>query len=215
MSFADAVKSCFTQFATFSGRARRSEYWWFSLFSILASFVGIVVLALISGILASLLPDSISGVFTALVALVAVVGYFLLVVPGLAVFSRRMHDTGRSAWWLLLCFVPFASIALLVFACIDSQPDNSYGPSPKSRAGGYPGSYPGGYPGQAYPVVAQPGYGLAPYGRVVPGQVLPGQPLTNQSPYGQPHPGQAPYGQPPSDQAYGQPSPPQQYPPQQ
>jgi uncharacterized membrane protein YhaH (DUF805 family) len=211
MSFADAIRSCFAQFATFSGRARRSEYWWFSQFSILAGFVGIVVLALISGIVGSILPDSVSGAFTALVSLVAVVGYFMLVIPGLAVFSRRMHDTGRSAWWLLLCVVPFGGIVLLVFACSDSQPDNRYGPSPKSRAEGYLGSHPGGYPGQAYPGV-QPAYGLVPYGPVVPGQlvpgqVLPGQPPFNQSPYGQPRPGQAPYGQPPSDQAYGQPRP--------
>ena len=55
------------------------------------------------------------------------------VVPGLAVAVRRLHDTGRSGWWVLISFVPFVgAILLLVFACQDSQPgSNQYGPSPK------------------------------------------------------------------------------------
>ena len=54
-----------------------------------------------------------------------------LALPGLAVTARRLHDTDRSAWWILLGLVPFGSIALLVFEVQDSHPDNRFGPSPK------------------------------------------------------------------------------------
>ncbi len=62
----------------------------------------------------------------------------------LAVGVRRLHDTARSGWWILLAFVPVASIVLLVFMCLDSEPrPNAYGPSPKHAPGGYEAA--GGY----------------------------------------------------------------------
>ena len=115
MSFSAAVKSCFANYVTFSGRARRSEYWWFVLFNILLSIVAWVL-------------DKAVGnqVFTALVT----AGLFL---PGLAVTVRRLHDRGRSGFWVFIALVPFVgAIVLLVFVCQDSTPgENAYGPSPK------------------------------------------------------------------------------------
>jgi uncharacterized membrane protein YhaH (DUF805 family) len=117
VSFAEAVSVCLKKYATFSGRARRSEYWWFVLLG-----GGVNVIAAI--------VDNAAG--TSIFAIVAGLGLFL---PGLAVAIRRLHDTNRSGWWYLLVFVPFGAVALIVFCCQDSVPVvNAYGPSPKSFA---------------------------------------------------------------------------------
>jgi uncharacterized membrane protein YhaH (DUF805 family) len=118
MSFGDAVRSVLTQYVGFSGRARRSEYWYFFLFNVLVSSAIRLVASLLNAPLLSLL-----GVLVALA--------FLL--PGLAVSVRRLHDTGRSGWWLLIGLIPLAgAIVLLVFFCTDSEPGpNRFGPPVK------------------------------------------------------------------------------------
>jgi uncharacterized membrane protein YhaH (DUF805 family) len=122
MGFPDAVRSVLTRYADFSGRARRAEYWWFFLFAVLVALVA----AVLDGIIGA-------SVFSLLTALG-------LLVPNLAVSVRRLHDTDRSGWWLLLNLVPFGGIVLLVFYCLEGQPHpNRFGPSPKSPAiGGWP-----------------------------------------------------------------------------
>jgi uncharacterized membrane protein YhaH (DUF805 family) len=228
MSFSQAVRSCLTQYATFSGRARRSEYWFFILASMLAGLAMLIVLGVFSAILQAALPDSAYDVGSGLVGLLYLVGIGGLAIPTLAVFTRRMHDTGRSGWWWFLSLLPFGGIAVLVFLCTDSQPDNQYGPATKSRNGypGFPGQpyagqspygQPGyGQPGYGQPNYGQPGYGQpqAPYGQPGYGQPGYGQP---EAPYGQPEYGQPGYGQPTQAQppygspSYGQPpAPPQQ-----
>jgi uncharacterized membrane protein YhaH (DUF805 family) len=121
MGFPDAVRSALSQYAVFSGRARRAEYWWFVLFYVIAYVVAAVI-------------DQALGapVLTLIVALG-------LLVPSLAVSVRRLHDTDRSGWWLLLGLIPFGGIVVLVFECLDGQPGpNRYGPSPKyAPATGY------------------------------------------------------------------------------
>jgi uncharacterized membrane protein YhaH (DUF805 family) len=101
----------------FTGRARRKEYWMFALIS------GIIGLALRA-------VDYIVGapVFTWIYALA-------ILLPGLAVVVRRLHDTGRSGWWYLIILIPVVGgIVLLVFTCLDSEGDNKYGPNPKAVA---------------------------------------------------------------------------------
>ncbi|WP_233356542.1 DUF805 domain-containing protein [Pseudomonas mangrovi] len=103
------------KYAVFDGRARRAEYWWFTLFSVIAS----IVLSIIDGILG--MPSVLSGIYALAVLL-----------PSIGVAIRRLHDTGRSGWWLLLALVPIAGIVLIVFLALDSQPgENQYGPNPK------------------------------------------------------------------------------------
>jgi uncharacterized membrane protein YhaH (DUF805 family) len=116
MSFSAAIKSCFANYVTFSGRARRSEYWWFVLFNLLLSIVAWVLDAAVG-----------TPIFAALVT----AG---LLLPGLAVTVRRLHDRGRSGFWVFIALVPFVgAVVLLVFVCQDSTPgDNAYGPSPKA-----------------------------------------------------------------------------------
>lgn len=109
------------EFATFSGRARRREYWMFVLVNLGA--------ALVAALLDQLLFGGDTAVISGLYALA-------VLVPGLAVAVRRLHDTGRSGWWLLISLVPLVGgIVLFVFLVLDSDPGpNAYGPSPKPAA---------------------------------------------------------------------------------
>jgi len=118
--FLKAVSS----YAAFSGRARRSEYWYFYLF-----FMVFYVAALVVDVaVGSWSADAGAGLVSTLFS-------FVLLLPGLAVTVRRLHDTGRSGWWVLLYFVPIVGlVVMLVFLCTDSQPgDNAYGPNPKDQ----------------------------------------------------------------------------------
>ncbi|TXK49270.1 DUF805 domain-containing protein [Pontibacter qinzhouensis] len=110
------------KYAEFSGRARRSEYWYFFLFNILVS----MALAGVDFIIGSALMGGSIGLLGGLYSLA-------VFIPGLAVSVRRLHDTGRSGWWLLISLVPFIGwIVLIVFMFTDSQyDDNQYGPNLK------------------------------------------------------------------------------------
>lgn len=111
-------------YANFNGRARRKEYWMFTLFNIIA----VIAITIVAGILGSI-SDTLGSIM-AIVYLIYVVAVFI---PSIAVTVRRLHDTDKSAWWLLLILVPIASIVLIVFLCLDSTPaDNQYGPNPKA-----------------------------------------------------------------------------------
>lgn len=116
MTFGEAISDGLSKYATFSGRTSRSGYWWFYLFYVLVLIgVSIVDAALNSSVLAVLV----------------VLGLFL---PTLAVLVRRLHDTDRSGWWVLISFVPLVgTIVLIVFACLDSGPPNKYGNGPDGR----------------------------------------------------------------------------------
>lgn len=108
MDFVTAVKTCFSKYADFTGRAKRPELWWFALFTFAVS----VVLQMIVG-------DLISGLFSLAVLL-----------PMLAVGARRLHDIGRSGWWLLIGLVPLVGAIVLIYFYIQpSAPEaNEYGP---------------------------------------------------------------------------------------
>jgi uncharacterized membrane protein YhaH (DUF805 family) len=108
-------------YADFSGRARRKEYWLFTLYNIII-FVALVTLGALVGF-----PGGAEGVF------VFVAFYMVgVLIPALAVSVRRLHDTGRSGWWFLLYFVPFGAIVVLVFLVQDSNPaSNKFGKNPK------------------------------------------------------------------------------------
>jgi uncharacterized membrane protein YhaH (DUF805 family) len=111
-------------YANFQGRARRKAYWMFVLFNIIA----LVILSLIEGAL-GLSGQNGYGILTGLYALA-------MILPLIALAVRRLHDTGRSGWWLLIGLVPLIGpIVLIVFYVTDSQPGtNEYGPNPKESA---------------------------------------------------------------------------------
>ena len=109
------------KYAVFQGRARRKEYWMFYLVNVLVVF-GLVFLDMAAGTM----KDESFGILTGLYVL-------LILIPSIAVGVRRLHDTARSGWWLLVDAVPLVGpIVLLVFNVQDSTPGtNEYGPSPK------------------------------------------------------------------------------------
>jgi uncharacterized membrane protein YhaH (DUF805 family) len=119
----NAVSSAFSKYATFSGRATRSEYWWFILFQVIA----IMGLAFLDGMMGTFSEGAGLGMLSGLFCLA-------LIIPTFAVGIRRMHDTGRSGWWTLINLIPLVGpIIFIVLAAQDSQAGtNSYGPSPKA-----------------------------------------------------------------------------------
>jgi uncharacterized membrane protein YhaH (DUF805 family) len=123
MSFSEAIRSVFSQYAGFAGRARRSEYWYWLLFT--------VVLTTAASLLDRPLMNRSAGIVSIIVGLV-------LILPNLAVGCRRLHDIGRSGWWQLIGLTGIGGIVLLVFFAMDSQGDNRYGPSPKPIGAAYP-----------------------------------------------------------------------------
>jgi len=109
MNFVDAVKTCFSKYVGFEGRATRSEYWWWVLFVLLV----IMVVMLLAG------------------ETPANVASLALLLPSLAVGARRLHDIGKSGWWQLLSFIPLiGTIVLIYWAVQPSQGDNAHGPAP-------------------------------------------------------------------------------------
>jgi uncharacterized membrane protein YhaH (DUF805 family) len=116
----------FRKYADFSGRARRSEYWFFTLFNSLIT----IVLALLGLNLVRLLGLNSNGAL-GLAYLYLLVAFL----PTLAVSVRRLHDIGLSGWWYLIVLVPFGGLVLTVLAIIDSQSGtNRFGPNPKDLA---------------------------------------------------------------------------------
>ena len=127
MGFGEAIKSFWSNYSTFKGRSRRSEYWWIQLFLVLTNLVVAAIdLALMNGDVDRFIANGGGGI-------VGLVWILVTIVPALAVLVRRLHDTGKSGWWVLIGFVPFVgTIVLFVFSVLDSDAgDNKYGASPK------------------------------------------------------------------------------------
>lgn len=127
----------FRQYADFSGRASRQEFWMFVLFNLLFAMAW----ALVAGLLTGLLGDSFNqeSRLMFMYKLIAIY-YAVTTVPAMAVGVRRLHDTGRSGWWMLIGLVPLVgSIWLIVLMCSDDNPgDNRYGSPPDGTTGNVP-----------------------------------------------------------------------------
>ena len=110
------------KYAVFSGRARRKEYWYFFLFYVLI----FIVLAILDNATGSFNAEAGVGILSGLFSLA-------MLIPSISVGVRRLHDTDRSGWWLLISLIPLiGAIVLLVFMVLDAKPeDNEYGPPPK------------------------------------------------------------------------------------
>ena len=109
MNFVDSIKICFSKYADFNGRAKRPEFWWFTLFLFLANLV------------LGMLGDMISMLFS-----------LATLLPSLSVGARRLHDTNRSGWWQLLWLIPVIGwIVMIVFLVQEGEAgDNRFGNAP-------------------------------------------------------------------------------------
>ena len=108
------------RYTQFSGRASRSEFWWFQLFIVIVS-IPLYVLSFIAGYTGSSTLALVS-------AGLSVILWLAVIVPLIAVTVRRLHDTDRSGWWYLLMLVPFVGLIVLVFMLLPSTPgDNRFG----------------------------------------------------------------------------------------
>jgi len=107
MTFVESIKTCFSKYADFNGRASRSEFWWWVLFV----FVVSLVLSAVSGL--------VSGLFS-----------LATILPGLAVGARRLHDTDRSGWLQLIALIPLIGWLVLIYFCVqEAKEPNRFGPA--------------------------------------------------------------------------------------
>ncbi len=119
VSFSQAVRMAFDSYCRFQGRSSRSEYWWWVLF--------VAILSFCIGIIEGILGFSMTAVRTTSGILSLV-----LFLPGLGLSVRRLHDIGKSGWWILLGFIPVVGAIILIiwFARNSEMTENSYGPVP-------------------------------------------------------------------------------------
>lgn len=105
MTIVESIKTCFSKYADFNGRASRSEFWWWVLFVVLVSGV--------TGFISQML----SGLFS-----------LAVLVPGLAVGARRLHDTDRSGWLQLVALIPLIGWILMIYWCVqEPREPNRFG----------------------------------------------------------------------------------------
>jgi uncharacterized membrane protein YhaH (DUF805 family) len=117
MTFADAVRSGFSHYATAGGRARRSEYWYWTLFSTLISLLAAI-------------PDYLLFPGNSLQPITTLAGLALLL-PSWTVAIRRLHDVNRSGYWLLIIFTVIGILLILYWMCIrGTEGENAYGADP-------------------------------------------------------------------------------------
>ncbi|WP_315546194.1 DUF805 domain-containing protein [Prevotella koreensis] len=127
----------FRQYADFSGRASRQEFWMFVLFNLLFAMAWAFVAGLLTGLFGGSFDQESRLIF--MYKLIAIY-YAVTTVPAMAVGVRRLHDTGRSGWWMLVSLIPFVGgIWLIVLMCLDgSAGDNRYGSRPDGTMGNVP-----------------------------------------------------------------------------
>ncbi|WP_291432160.1 DUF805 domain-containing protein [Deinococcus sp.] len=138
----DYINAIRNNYANFRGRARRREYWMYTLINGIIQFVLSIPLY---GVLMSMQNDAAADPSTALTGstLIFAVIYALYVlatfIPSLAIAVRRLHDTGKSGWWYLLNFVPLGGLVIFIFTVLDGEPgSNKWGPNPKGLTGSTP-----------------------------------------------------------------------------
>ncbi|WP_336140534.1 DUF805 domain-containing protein [Acinetobacter ursingii] len=117
-NYRQAIVTCFKKYIVFSGRARRSEFWYFQLFCFIAMLV-----------------FTYWGTKSELMDTIGIIFFFATLLPILAVTVRRLHDLGRSGWLILVALIPFIGVFVVLFwATQEGNPDhNQYGPSPKAN----------------------------------------------------------------------------------
>lgn len=146
MSFGDAIKTCFSKYVTFSGRAARSEFWWWMLFVWLVQ----IGLSIVDSILFGTVTTGEGSVSASTdTPILSTIFSLAVLLPTISVIVRRLHDTDRTGWWYWLALVPLVGIIILIvwWATKGTDGPNRFGPDPLNPgAGGGGGGY--GYGGE-------------------------------------------------------------------
>ena len=117
MNIQTSIKTCFNKYATFSGRASRSEFWFFVLFNFLGGIITFIIDVMILGY-------SIESEFTPINSIFSLV----LIIPTIAVTCRRLHDVNKSGWWQLIVITIIGIIPLMIWLCSEgTKKNNSHG----------------------------------------------------------------------------------------
>jgi uncharacterized membrane protein YhaH (DUF805 family) len=119
VGFGEAISVCFSKYATFTGRAARPEYWYWVLFTVLAS----LVCEFIDKVMLALAFSAVHSLFT-----------LVILLPSIAVGVRRLHDIDKSGWWLLIGFVPILGMIVLIIFAVrpGTEGPNRFGPAPQN-----------------------------------------------------------------------------------
>ena len=125
MTFTGAIATCFRKYADFNGRARRSEYWKFMLFT--------TIIEALSGVIFSTIIPLTVEIGDAEISLAYIAVYLIFILPKLAVSVRRLHDIGKSGWFYLISLIPVVGPIIFFIWCVkDSEArTNKYGKDPK------------------------------------------------------------------------------------
>lgn len=128
MGFQEAVKKCFSEYITFTGRAARSELWWFVLFILLGNLVFSFLDRMLFG----------SGMDGQQVSILGALFSLAVFLPSIAVGVRRLHDLDKSGWWYLLILIPLLGALILIFFFVQkgTTGPNRFGEDPLAGAGG-------------------------------------------------------------------------------
>ena len=126
MSFTGSIGTCFSKYGVANGRASRSEYWWFSLFIFIISFVTSFADAFLFTDL--VLEDGISPI--------NIVASLATLIPAIAVYIRRLHDVNRSGWWMFIILTIVGIIPLVIWLCSKgTDGPNDFGDDPLQEGG--------------------------------------------------------------------------------
>nr|WP_321359488.1 DUF805 domain-containing protein [uncultured Hyphomonas sp.] len=142
VSFPDAIKMFFARYTDFQGRSMRSEYWWVYLFNMILALIWVILFFVLGGI--NLNTEQVSPFGFILIALIVIYG-LAIIIPGIALFVRRLHDINQTGWiylgLMVASMIPvlniIASIVMIVIACIPgTRGPNKYGPDPLNPGAG-------------------------------------------------------------------------------
>ena len=123
MDFQTSVKTCFKKYADFSGRALRSELWWFALFGVLG------------GIVTTIIDVMILGYSIESYGPVNIIFSVVLILPGIAVTARRLHDINKSGWWQLIELTIIGILLIIIWCATEGEKKkNIYGPPIKIKS---------------------------------------------------------------------------------
>lgn len=121
----NAIKKAYSLYFSPSGRANRSEYWLFQLYQLL-----VIIALIVIGIITIPVWDSPDNIFGTILILFAAIWFLVNIIPNITILIRRLHDTSKSAWWLLLLvFANLGAFVLFIFTLLPSDGDNIYGPA--------------------------------------------------------------------------------------